>query len=160
MRVTQWGEYGIHFATQFARAQIAASRNQQSDTLSAAEIATEQKIDLDYAQQILQRLRKSGIIESVRGPHGGYRLARPCSQITLRDILCAAEGDSFEIICETKPINTDRCLPDHYCQLRGIWYSLKEHIDNFLTSYTLDKLAEELVIVSDAPPVQIGRSAS
>lgn len=135
MRITQWGEYGVHFSAMLARA-----AQDGRAVLGAAEVAREQGIDVQYAQQIFQRLRKGGVVESVRGPQGGYRLARPAEQITLRDILIAAEGDTFEVICEVKPLGDARCCPSGNCALRPIWYDLKQHIDQFFDRYTLNQL--------------------
>ena len=158
MRITQWGEYGIHCAVYIAqRAQQQGSGN---SPVGAADIAASQGIAIDYSQQILQRLRKGGIIESVRGPLGGYRLVKTPEQISIREILVAAEGETFEVICDSKPIGQERCSPGAYCGLREIWNGLKQHIDLFLNDITLAQLVEraknELPV--DQPPVQLGRA--
>ena len=149
MRITQWGEYGLHFST------FVASKTAQGQVIGAQEIATAQGVALDYAQQILQRLRKGGILESVRGPQGGYRLTKTPTEITVRDILIAAEGDTFEIICETKPLDNVRCHEGTVCALRGLWRDLKTHVDQFLSDRTL----ADLVAIENSPetPVQIAR---
>lgn len=149
MRVTQWGELGVQFCLRLAE-------RGEGDlvTVGAAQLAEAQGIALDYAQQILQRLRKGGIITSVRGPSGGYRLARPPEEITLRDILIAAEGDTFELICEAKPLNSVRCNEENFCGLRTIWRDLREHVDLFLNRHTVASLLELSVI--EERPVQIG----
>lgn len=159
MRITQWGEYGVHFSAMLAR-----GAREGRAVLGAAEVAREQSVDVQYAQQIFQRLRKGGIVESVRGPQGGYKLARPASEITLKDILIAAEGETFEIICEVKPLGDARCCATGACSLRPIWYQLKEHIDEFFTRFRLDQLADTpqaLGIIGGcasegSEPVQIG----
>ena len=142
MKITQWGEYGIHCCLLLAR-----EHGNGDGTLSAAEIAGEQHIDMPYAQQIIQRLRKSGIVSSVRGAQGGYRLSRSPDSITLLDILAAEEGDTFQIICNTKPID-ERCESGTPCNLRPVWFRLREHIDSFLSGITLADLAREGVDVS------------
>ncbi len=137
MHITQWGEYGIQCSAFIAKRERAGAL-----VVSAHEIADAQKIDLQYAQQILHRLKRNDVIKSVRGPHGGYGLnARP-DQITLHDILLACEGNTFDIICEVKPINADRCDQSSPCNLRPIWYKLKTHINEFLTGYTLADLLD------------------
>ena len=138
MRVTQWGEYATHFCIFLAQQELSGAKS-----VSAAQFAKSQEIDQLYAQQILQRLRKSNIIESIRGAQGGYRLTRASTQITLKDILRAAEGDTFEVICETKPINNTRCEPGNFCSLRNVWTGLKGHIDSFLETKKLSELAIE-----------------
>lgn len=135
MRVTKWGEFGILCSLYLAR-------KYSEGAVGAAEIAERQLIPLQYTQQILQRLRKGKVIQSVRGPHGGYRLARSPEAITLKDILYAAEGATFEIICETKPVYDEQCSADRQpaCGLRNVWYELRESIDALLTARTLASL--------------------
>ncbi len=139
MRITRWGEYGVHCAVAIAR-----NQGQGSESSSAHEIADEYKIAVDYAQQILQRLRRAGLIESVRGPHGGYRLARPSDQITLGDILNAAEGSVFNALCSTNPIDSERCSESISCGLRELWGELEDHLEAFLKGVTLTQLVARL----------------
>lgn len=140
MRITQWGEYGVLIAIYIAW----KGRNGDDPVVGAAEIASSQEIALQYAQQILLRLRDGGVVESVRGPHGGYRLAREAGDISLKDILLAAEGHTFEVICDSKPINSVRCPSGKACFLSPVWHGLREHVDDYLTDYSLDKLVERL----------------
>lgn len=137
MRITQWGEFGV-----LCSIFIAQSERAGTPRVNANDISTSQGIDQQYTQQILQRLRRGGIIESVRGPQGGYKLTRPAAELTLREILTAAEGDTFEIICESKPIDSERCHRDFPCNLRPIWFRLKDHINDFLSGYTLASLLD------------------
>lgn len=138
MRVTKWGECGILCALYLAK-------NYSGPTVGAAEIAESQGLDLPYTQQILQRLRKGNVIESVRGPHGGYRLQRAPSEITLKDILYAAEGDTFQIICDHSPLHPEtnaptRCSTQQVCSLHGVWQDLRSAIDKLLEARTLQSL--------------------
>ena len=115
--------------------------------VGAAEIAEAQSIPLQYTQQILHRLRKGGVIKSIRGPHGGFCLARPAGNINLKEILHAAEGDTFEVICETDPVRPNaehphRCSSDYNCSLRHVWYNLKTAVNQFLEAYTLERLLQ------------------
>lgn len=137
MRITQWGEYGVH-CLMF----IGEQQKNGAIAVNAADIAAAHEIALDYAQQILQRLRKAGLIVSMRGPSGGYKLGRTADQITLKDILTASEGDTFEVICETKPIHPEKCSSDGACSLRSVWFELKDHVNTFLTSKTLESLIQ------------------
>lgn len=153
MHITQWAEYGIHFALFIAEAEHLGR-----SPIGAGEIAEAQGIDLQYAQQILQRLRKGGIILSIRGPQGGYRLARSPEKITVRDILLAAEGTTFELMCDAKPISTERCAKDSPCSIRLFWRELRDHIDQFLLSNTLAGLLAQSPRTDQ--PVQIGGKIS
>lgn len=154
MRVTQWGEYGVHCCVMLAQRDRAGT-----PLTNANDIAEAQMIDPLYAQQILQRLRKASLIESVRGPQGGYKLSRPAAEITLQDILVAAEGDTFEVICDTKPIDHERCCSSTVCNLRSVWHDLKAHVDSFLKTKTLEELAfAKHPTQEEDAPVQIGLS--
>jgi len=142
MRVTKWGECGILCALYLAK-------KQGELPIGAAEIAETQGIDLPYTQQILQRLRKGDVIESVRGPRGGYRLLRPPKEVTLKDILYAVEGDTFQVICENSPLHPvadepSRCSTRESCSLHGVWQELRVAIDKLLEERTLaDLVASE-----------------
>ena len=136
MRITKWGEYGILCSLYLAR-------KESGIAVGAAEIAETQGIPVQYTQQILQRLRKGEVIHSVRGPHGGYALSRPPAQTTLRQILAAAEGDTFEIICDSNPIYPDACDNNNGCGLRTVWQDLKLAIDQLLDSRSLAWVMEQ-----------------
>ena len=138
MRITQWGEYGILISIHLARQGREGVR-----VVSAAEIAEAQGIALQYTQQILLRLREGGVVESVRGPRGGFRLARPASELSLLDILLAAEGDTLEIICEQKPLSEARCATDARCLLRPVWYGLRDVVNSYLEAISVESLAED-----------------
>jgi Rrf2 family iron-sulfur cluster assembly transcriptional regulator len=112
--------------------------------VGAVEIAREQGIATEYAQQILQRLRKGNLVASVRGPAGGYRLSRSAEEITLRDILVAAEGETLELICESHPISRLRCDESALCGLRPLWADLREHVNEFLMRHTLADLVDRV----------------
>lgn len=138
MRVTKWGECGILCALYLAK-------RYGEPAIGAAEIAETQGIDLPYTQQILQRLRKGDVIESVRGPKGGYKLQRAPKEITLKDILYAVEGDTFQIICEHSPLHPEadspsRCSTQESCSLHGVWQDLRVAIDKLLEERTLEDL--------------------
>ena len=129
MRITKWGEYGILCSLYLAR-------KHQEGAVGAAEIAETQEIPLQYTQQILQRLRKGGIIKSVRGPKGGYALRRSPEETTLKDILYAAEGDTFEVVCDVHPVYSEMCGTKN-CGLRSVWHDLKQAVDVLLEQRTL-----------------------
>lgn len=134
MRITQWGEYGVHCMVLLAR------NENGTRPIQASELSSSLNIALDYAQQILQRLRKGGLVKTTRGPSGGYSVSRATDSITLRDILAAAEGDTFEVICEHRPLDGNCQLAERHCYLRNIWQGLKSHIDEHLSKQTLAEI--------------------
>lgn len=155
MRITQWGEYGILCTLYMAKRAQEGAR-----TVGAPEIAESQGIALQYTQQILQRLRRGNIIESARGPHGGYCLARSATELTLHDILSAAEGDTFEVICETKPLGHEQCIGELSCGLRVVWRELREHLNVFLKDKKLSAILAEHLCNSPTNGKQHGTSLS
>ena len=129
----------MHLASYIAR-QFDAGRK----TVGAAELAEAQGLALDYTQQVLHRLRDGGVLSSVRGPNGGYCLSRKAQEISLLDILLASEGESFEVMCETRPLSEHRCAPEVHCGIRHVWYGLREHVNEYLRGYSLADLAKEV----------------
>ena len=138
MRVTKWGECGILCSMHLAR-------RYGGEPTGAQEIADVHALDLQYTQQVLHRLKKGGIIESIRGPKGGYRLLRPPAEINLKDILYASEGDTFQIICDSaplhpNPVEPDLCATRETCSLHGVWQELRHAIDSLLSQKSLADL--------------------
>ena len=97
MRLSTKGRYAV-----MAMADLA--RNGQADgvvrAVSLAEIATRQEISLSYLEQLFARLRKSGLVQSVRGPGGGYRLAKGANETVVAEIVLAVD----------EPIRATRCI--------------------------------------------------
>ena len=79
----------------------------------------------------------------MRGARGGYRLARPASQISVRDVMTASEHQTFEVNCESHPINADRCGSGTSCSIRPVWQALQQRIDDLLGSITLEDLLKQ-----------------
>jgi Rrf2 family iron-sulfur cluster assembly transcriptional regulator len=153
MRVTKWGECGILCALYLAQ-------RYDDSTVGASDIAETQGLDLQYTQQILHRLRKGNVIESVRGPKGGYRLVRSPEKTTLKEILYAAEGDTFQIICDHAPIHPNatspnQCATKETCSLHGVWQDLRTAIDALLEQKTLADLLTQPQ--GSTPLVQLGK---
>ena len=154
MHITQWGEYGIHCSLY-----LALRQREGVEAVSAAEIAESQGIALQYAQQILQRLRKGGIIESTRGPSGGYNLLKPAEQISVLDIIDASEGNTFHVICEDKPLSPSRCDSEVPCYLRDLWYGLQKHVNEYLGQHSLADLLERHIIEDKVVQLGLGTSS-
>lgn len=139
MRVTTWTEYSLIISLNLAR-----RRNDGAGLIAAREIAEVERLPGDYVEQILLRLRRAELVESTRGAKGGYALAKDPGEITVHDVMTAAENQTFELPCHTHPIDAPRCIPGEDCTIRPIWVALKSRIDDLLLSITLaDLLADE-----------------
>jgi Rrf2 family cysteine metabolism transcriptional repressor len=144
MHITRWGEYGIICCLYLARSYEQAA-------VGAAEIAKTQAIPEQYTRQILQRLRKGGVITSVRGASGGYRLCRAPQKISLREVVAAAEGTTFEIICESDPPYKVSCHRSEVCGLQEIWHGLKQCVDTYLERISLADLQQRQAELAQKP---------
>ena len=142
MRVTTWAEYGLIVSVHLAR------RNGQGP-VAARELATQEKLPADYVEQILLRLRRAGIVKSVRGARGGYLLAGGPDTISVKDVLDASEHGTFEVNCEHHLVSAERCAYDANCSIRPVWQRLKARIDETLAAIHLaDLLGDEAEVRS------------
>lgn len=136
MRITTWAEYGVICALHLAR-------RADDGLVSGREIAEREKLPSDYAEQILLRLRRAGIVTSTRGARGGYALARSSTQITVREILAASELVTFDLHCTSHPVDEARCAASHDCSIRPVWQMLQARIDEVLEGVRLSDLLEQ-----------------
>jgi Rrf2 family protein len=135
MRITTWAEYGVICALHLAK------RSEES-AVNGRDIAAREGLPGDYVEQILLRLRRAGIVTSTRGARGGYALARPAGQITVREIISAAELVTFDVHCESHPIDEVRCSSSHECSIRPVWMMLQRRIDEVLDGVFLADLLQ------------------
>jgi len=142
MRVTTWAEYGLIVSLHLAR-------RMGNGPVAARDMAEREKLPADYVEQILLRLRRAGLVESVRGAHGGYLLAHPPEEITVKDVLDASEHGTFEVNCECHRVADTRCSTDTACSIRPVWQLLQRRIDETLASIRLGDLLHEEAEVRD-----------
>ena len=135
MRITTWAEYGVICALHLAK-------RSDDRPITGRDIASGEKLPVDYVEQILLRLRRAGIVRSTRGARGGYTLARGAAAITVREIITAAELLTFDLHCESHPIDDERCSASHECSIRPVWLMLQRRIDEVLDSVHLSDLLE------------------
>ena len=107
-----------------------------SGPVTLAEISSRQGISLSYLEQLFGKLRRHELVNSVRGPGGGYRLAKPTSEIAVADIILAVD----EPIDATQCGGKENCKDDHKCLTHDLWANLNTHIFNYLRSVTLAEL--------------------
>lgn len=149
MRITKWGEYGILCCAYLAKMA-------KDKPAGSQEISEQFEIPAEYVQQIFQRLKKSGLIDTVRGPGGGYCLNKPANEISLKDILYAAEGKTFEVICDNNSIACGCNDGKHFCSLRKVWHDLRDSIDSVLSQKLLSDLTIETLGNKTSDVVGIG----
>ena len=106
--------------------------------VTLATISERQKISLSYLEQLFGKLRRNNIVESVRGPGGGYYLARPGNKISVAEIVIAVD----EPLDATKCRGKRNCHGDHPCITHDLWMGLNEKILGYLEGVTLQQLAD------------------
>jgi Rrf2 family protein len=136
VRITTWAEYGIICALHLAK-------RVSDGPVTGREIAATERLPADYVEQILLRLRRADIIRSTRGAHGGYALARPAAEVSVRDVIAASELSTFDLHCVSHPVGADRCADSGNCSIRPVWVLLQQKIDEVLGSVNLADLLED-----------------
>src|SRR6267378_4306908 len=136
MRVTTWAEYGLIVSVNLAK-------RAGQGPVAARELAEQERLPHDYVEQILLRLRRAGLVDSVRGAKGGYHLAREPQAITVKDVMEASEHVTFEVNCDLHPVDPHRCSPETSCSIRPVWRMLEQRINDLLDSISLADLQRD-----------------
>ena len=132
MRLTTKGRFA-----ETAMVDLAMCGGERPVTL--ADISQRQKISLSYLEQLFGKLRRKALVSSVRGPGGGYRLARPTAEVSVGDIIIAVD----EPIDATQCGGKENCRDDHKCITHDLWTDLNRHIFEYLDSVSLFDLVEK-----------------
>ena len=112
---------------------------------TAKEIAEHGGFSVPFTEKILQGLRKTGIVSSQQGNRGGWTLARSPRKISLKEIVEALEGSTFEAFCDSKRRESVACKYFSVCKLKSIWYETKDILDNLYKKITLDQIARDMM---------------
>ena len=133
MRLGTRGRYAV-----MARTDLARHGRERAVTL--AEIAGRQEISQAYLEQLFAALRRSGLVASVRGPGGGYRLGRAAGAISIAEVARAVDEPLAATRCEGAQSG---CLGGgERCATHELWDALGDHISDFLASVSLDDVVE------------------
>ena len=133
MRLSTKAQYAV-------RAMVSLSLHSQGAPISLRDIAQREGISLTYLEQLFVKLRRSQIVKSVRGPGGGYLLARPPDNIRVDEIIDSVEESLMPVACMDQ---VKGCSCDDHCVTHTVWHGLGERIRTFLASITLADLANE-----------------
>jgi len=149
MRLTTKGRFAV-------TAMIDLALRQNSGPVTLAAISQRQQISLSYLEQLFGKLRRHELVESTRGPGGGYTLGRKASDITVADIIVSVDEPIDATHCGGK----ENCQGDDAgrCMTHDLWTALNARMVEFLDSVTLQKLVEDQlakgVQVEDKPAVK------
>jgi Rrf2 family iron-sulfur cluster assembly transcriptional regulator len=122
------------------RAMVSLNLHSTGSPISLKDIAGREEISLTYLEQLFVKLRRGEIVKSVRGPGGGYVLARPAAEIHVDEIIDSVEESLVPVSCMDQK---NGCVCDDQCVTHNVWHGLGERIRTFLNSITLDDLTEE-----------------
>jgi Rrf2 family iron-sulfur cluster assembly transcriptional regulator len=132
MRLTTKGRFAV-------TAMLDVALHAGAGPVTVAAIAERQKISLSYLEQLFGKLRRAGLVDSVRGPGGGYTLGRAPDAIAVADVILAVD----EPIDATQCRGRENCHDDRRCMTHELWAGLNAHILAYLESVTLAALVRE-----------------
>lgn len=137
MRVTTKGRYAL-------RALVKLALEASEKPIPIKRLAEAESISPEFLEQIFFRLKKSGIIDSVRGPGGGFVLRKDPEEISVRAIFDAV-GEGIELTpCTTPSKNGDsvECDRAEECLMQDVWHEVSEHITRYFEDLTLQKILD------------------
>lgn len=140
MRLTTKGRFAV-------TAMVDLGMRHGSGPVTLAEISSRQKISLSYLEQLFGKLRRHQLVESVRGPGGGYCLAKDMVDMSVAEIILAVD----EPIDATQCGGKENCHDDRRCMTHDLWATLNEKMYEYLTSVTL----ADLVAHQNGKPVAV-----
>jgi len=133
MKLSTKGRYG-------ARLMLDLALHYEEGLILLKDIAKRQEISEKYLWQLIPPLKNAGLINSTRGAHGGYMLAKPPAQITLKEIVVTLEGPMCLVECVDNP---SLCSRVDTCVSRDVWHEVSEKILQTLESFTLENMVEK-----------------
>jgi len=149
IRVSTRGRYAL-------RATVDLAMHAGEGPVARQDIADRQDISADYVAQLFRTLHEAGLVEGVKGPGGGYRLARDPALITALDVVQAVEGPIAVVHC-IDPENDDPCNRVDRCVTRLLWARLSAAMVELLGSVTLQSLCHEARQLGLPSPLDRGR---
>lgn len=134
MKMSTKGRYAV-------MAMIDIAQHSHGEPVSLAEIAERQDISQEYLEQLFGKLRKAKLVDSARGPGGGYRLARDARDTPVSDIILAVDEELQLTRCGGDAV--EGCVKGERCNAHDLWSSLGRQMINFLSSISLEDVVEK-----------------
>jgi len=150
MRLTTKGRFAV-------TAMVDLAMRGGHDPVTLASISERQKISLSYLEQLFGKLRRHNIVASVRGPGGGYCLARPSAKISVADIIVAVD----EPVDTTQCGGRGDCHDEQQCITHDLWMGLNDALYRYLAEVDLQQLVNnQAKAKAEAAPVTLGKRAA
>jgi Rrf2 family protein len=164
MKITAQEEYGLRCILQLAREQ---GNMELGGAMQVRDIAEREGLSVAYVEKILWTLSRRGIVESVRGPKGGYRLMRPSAEISIGEVMRVLGGmPSQEEICSQFTGNQETCVHHGGCGLRPVWVSITDFVQSVFDKIPITTLLDQgldiqyvqmgtrnVTVIGDPPPI-------
>ncbi|MCR4287687.1 MAG: Rrf2 family transcriptional regulator [Deltaproteobacteria bacterium] len=135
MRLSTRGQYAV-------RAMVSLSCQSDAKPVALRDISKNEGISLSYLEQLFVKLRKGNIVKSVRGPGGGYVLARPASEISVGAVISVVEEPMNPVAC--LDTGAKECARADTCATQGVWKGLAQRMGDFLNSISIEDLVKEV----------------
>ena len=135
MKISTRGRYALRFMIDLAQ-------HGNNGYTALKDMSRRQGISVKYLEQITSLLSKFGLLQSVRGPQGGYKLAKKPSEYTVGEILRITEGDLAPVACLAQPVNS--CPRAGECSTLSLWTGLKNVINDYLDYTSLAELVDSV----------------
>ncbi len=146
MRLSTKGQYAV-------RAMVDLAYYSKDKPVALQEIAEREDISLNYLEQLFAKLRRNGIVNSVRGPGGGYVLAKKPDEINIGEIIEAVEESLSPVSC----IEGDKgCNRIDKCVTFKLWKGLGDRIKDFLSSITVQNLCDDAGKIFEGQKLEVG----
>ena len=134
MKISAHEEYGLRCLVQLAREEVSGG------SLTLSQLAEREGLSTANAGKLMWILVKAGLVQSQRGAHGGYTLARPASQIRLNEVIRVLDEDTVDRFCQTHAGVLDTCIHTSDCGIRPVIVGLHEIVQSALSEITLAQL--------------------
>ena len=134
VKLSTKGRYGL-------RALIDLAQYGEKEAVSIQSISARQQISDSYLEQLVRKLKKAGLVTSLRGAQGGYRLAKPAEEISVGDVLRALEGSIEAVSCQEG--ENPSCVGKDLCVARYVWQKVNKCIQETVDSIMISQLVEE-----------------
>ncbi|HID35782.1 MAG TPA: Rrf2 family transcriptional regulator [Ghiorsea sp.] len=133
MQLTSRGRYAVS-------AMVDLAKHQDDGPITLASISERQFISLSYLEQLFRKLRENDLVTSVRGPGGGYTLAKEPKDITISLIMRAVNEEIQTTLCKSEEVG---CHRGSRCETHNLWTALGQHIRFFLETVTIQDVCDD-----------------
>lgn len=137
MKISTKGRYGL-------RAFIDLATYGVNEPVSISSISVRQNISEGYLEQLMAKLKKAGLVKSIRGASGGYMLAKDISEVSVGDVLRALEGDIETVSCLS--MHDEACAHEQNCKAKYVWKKINDSLTATIDGIMIDTLINDSTI--------------